>query len=521
MGAPFKIVRIKSLPPQVLPSKAELAKSYQLFCEFLRHIDGFGDSPFPAYKHELLQALDDNRFNSIESDILIMEPRAHAKTTVDVIPYAPWRWLSEPWLRVGVYSAGERHSKKITRGIIRIVERLAKFGYYKIKDKKMQELTLYHDKPYIDPSLECFPIQGNSSVGSRKDIIIADDVYTTENANSDIKAAEIKERYDQLTDLWSPYKYPKRLTIGTRLHTGDLYDDIINGKWGHKVLWYPIIPERLAVGLPNRLDKNNIEEAKRIHSMCIWPDIIPLPKFISAYNSPRRWNTQYMLRPLNNAMPIFLREDILTTSTNISINDFEPEKFAIIIDPAAGQSGTKGDNCAIVVGGIAKDGKWHIVDGWFSNQFTVNELCEAWKKIVLKWRNVINTGGYHRDWFPSTYVEAAAMQSLLQHPLRQAALDAPIRGNIAIRMQTTGNIKKELRIEGFLSPIISRNQLIIHNCPVAGQLINELVNFPGYRFRDVADATAGMIKALARYDARWKAILQGEQPELFRLEAQE
>lgn len=507
----FNLIRIKKLPANYYPSKKELAGSYQLFCEFLRHIDGFGHSPFPDYKHALLQQLDNMRFDESSSEVLIMEPRGHAKTTVDVIPYAPWLWLSEPHLRVGVYSAGERHSKKITRGIIRIVEKLAALGYYKIKDKKKQELTLCHDRPYLDPSLECYPIQGSSGVGSRKDVIIADDVYTTENANTETKAIDVVDRYDALTDLWTEHRFVKRITVGTRLHSGDLYDDILSGKWNHKVLWYPVIPESRAMGLPNRIE--NIKQAEEIRKLCIWPEILPAAKLMSAYNSPRRWNTQYMLMPVNNALPVFQKADILVSDSPVSPDSFEMEKLVIVIDPAVGAANkTKGDNCSMVVGGISKDGMWRVVDGWFSNTFLVEDLCAAWKQLMLRWQRRSNRG---QVVFPLTVVEAQAQQALLFHPLRQAALDEPIRGQARFTAQTTGNIKKELRIEGFLSPIISRHKLVLHNSPIRQQLMTELLQFPGYRYRDVADAVAGLVKALARFDPRWLTILRGEHPEVF------
>lgn len=506
----FNLVRVKQWPSGYIPPVKELANSYQLFCEFLRHLDGYGDSPYPDYKHYLLDQLDATRYDRDAADILIMEPRSHAKTTVDVIPYAPWRWLSEPYLRVGVYSAGERHSKKITRGIIRIVERLAEFGFYRIRDKKKQELTLWHNKPYIDPSLECYPIQGSSSVGSGKDIIIADDVYTTENASTEVKAAEVKVRYDSLTDLWREYEYPKRITIGTRLHTGDLYDDILRGTWGHRIFWFPIIPEKSRAGLPKIIE--NIEQADQIRKLCIWPDIIKAAKLRTRYNSPRAWHTQYMLQPADNAIPVFLRENILTTNKPANTTDFEYHKLAVYIDPAVGAANKhKGDNCAIIVGGVGKDGYWHVVDGWFGNDFVASDIEHAWKTLITRWCRSNHMG---KMMFPKTVIEAAGQQALLLPPLKQAAMEEPIRGRVQISTQTTGNVKKELRIEGFLSPIVARRKLIIHESPVSKQLLTELVQFPGYRYRDLADATAAMVKSLAQFDPVWLGILRGESPGL-------
>lgn len=511
----FKLVRVKSMPKDYLPSKKQLASSYQFFCEFLRHRMGFGHSPYPIYKHRILQEMDDATRNG-ETDILIMEPRSHGKTTVDVIPYLPWRWLTEPHLRGGVFSAGEKHSKKITSGIIKIIEMLAPYGYYELAERpKKQELKLVHDRPYIDPSLECYPIQGSGSVGSGKDVIICDDVYTTENANSETKAGDIEDRYDRLTDLWRETQNPLRITIGTPLCHGDLYDQIMHckdGKWQHKILWFPIVPqERLHLLPPAPITK---EQAEAIRHLFIWPEVLSVGKIQSFYNSPGRWTSQYMLRPASEATPTFLRENITLLNQPARPDMFAPGALMIVIDPASGQqSRGRGDNCAIIVGGVDKQGTWRIVDGWFSNAFVIEDAANAWRDLVIKWQCVNTKTG--RLFYPRTSVEAGGMQSLFRIPLSTVSKEAPIYGHAAIDLHTTGNVKKDIRIEGCLSPIISRRRLVIHASPVQTQLFTELVKFPGYPQRDVADATAALIHRLVTVDPYWRDLLKQESPVVF------
>ena len=475
----MKFFRLRYNPSELNPQ--ELRRNFQYFCEVIRWRTNRGNSPYPDLYHwlmnELQHSLDVEKTDDFtrikDPDILLMLPRGSGKSTVFVIPYCAWRLYRDPSLRVAVCSASEGQAQKITMGVINIITNVLP-NFYELDGKpKRLELTLKRAKQNfesgeINPSLWCFPIKGNSSVGSRADLIIADDPYTTENADTPQKAMVVKERFSALTDLWGERFDSQRITIVTRTDANDLANDLIESAryCRRRILCIPAVPYAKEKLLP-KPPITPEECGKLVHSLTFFPKIFNPDKIHSAYNDPKRWGNQYQMRPPSQAMPTFLVENLQFKPAP------PPEAFRriiVAIDPAGCEGG---DHFVMWHGGItvAEKGqlpKYYITGGWSTNEgdqrAITNNLSNLMDKPKTAYCYIESSNGYR--WLRPLFGELCP-----RHAQRMK--------NFPPYNQRT----KGWFIEGVLSPVFAGQRLIFDSNvfspehPMIKMLVKEMKRF--------------------------------------------
>lgn len=472
-----------------LPSRLDydyLYNNFQYFCEIIRHRAGFAASPYPEFIHRILwemqQTITDDGY---EYDVLLELPRGHGKTTVIVAPFVAWRLLRAPSMRVAVFSAGKTRANIIASNAKKIITKIFPDQYHLAGKPTATALYLKHHLPLqSDPSLTSFPIHGMGSVGSRADLIVADDVYTSESADTVIRAAGVLDKYEDLPSLYGEKLKNQRITVGTRLGFNDLYD-MIHRSGTYKILRFPVIrPEDEPKLPPPPITKKEVGDVRKY---CIWPNMMTDAKLIPAYNSPRIWNTQYMLRPPQSGNKAFLVEQIMRETGKPRATFFK--KLAISIDPAMGNlTRTVGDLCAIVVGGLDQEGHWHLIDGWAKRDFNIDEVGREWKNFLAKYKTA---SGY-----PTTFLESSAQQALMKPILRQYHNNAPIFSH-------SSTIKKNFKIAGFITPVLTTNRLHVWDSPISKDFISQLDRFDPQSDNnedDIIDAFAMLLHRLYHLD---------------------
>lgn len=481
---PSTFLRQRMLKAPSKPDPRLLRNDFQYFCEMVRHRSGFSNSPYPDFIHEIMWEMEQTmQPETYERDVLIEMPRGHGKTTIIVAPFIAWRLLREPSTRVAVFSAGKTRASIIATNAKKIITKIFPDQYELAAKPTATTLMLKHNLfMQSDPSLTSFPIHGMGSVGGRSDLIVPDDIFTTESADTEIKAAGVIEKFEDLPQLFDCKKYNQRVTVGTRQGYGDLYDRI-HQDGTYKILRFPIVRPQDEDKLPP--PPITTAQAGDVRKYCIWPSMMTDAKLIPAYNSPRVWNTQYMLRPPQAGHKAFLVQQIKMREGVPSIKKFS--NVVISVDPAVGNlTGTLGDKFAMLVIGFDLNGdkEWHLINGWAKNDFDIKEVAQVWKNFLARYNN------------PITYVETNAQQAFILPTLREASPRARISGKAS-------SLKKNFKITGFITPVITSNRLNVWPSDVREGFIYQLDRFDPQNKNnedDIIDAFAMALERLYHLD---------------------
>jgi hypothetical protein len=128
---------------------------------------------------------------------MIQAQRGEAKTTITAI-YAVWRLIHNPSTRVLIVSSGDTMATEISNWIIQIINGLDELACLR-PDKAHgdRESVKAFDVHYVlkgpekSPSIACVGITANMQ-GKRADILIADDVESSKNSQTEVQRARLK-----------------------------------------------------------------------------------------------------------------------------------------------------------------------------------------------------------------------------------------------------------------------------------------------------------------------------------------
>jgi hypothetical protein len=175
--------------------------------------------------------------------LLVNVPPEHAKSTTVTINYATYRIATNPNVKIIIVSKTREKAREFVYGI---KERLSHPRYEKLQAVygpdggwKEDAATWKVDTVYLgqgsrdseakDPTLQALGV-GGQIYGARADLIILDDIVTTENAHEWQKQLNWLQKM-VITRLG---KNGKLLIMGTRVAPNDLYREIRNpDHWSH------------------------------------------------------------------------------------------------------------------------------------------------------------------------------------------------------------------------------------------------------------------------------------------------
>ena len=167
-----------------------------------------------------------------ESDLILNGFRGVAKSTITGI-YVAWLFLRDPVntqiIYVGANQEEAKKFMKFTRGLFDIVPFL-QFLIPDVKTGQRDNALAFDVAPAgirIQPSCRAVGIFG-SLTGSRATHIIADDIETSENCDTQIKREHIESAVTEFRQIVSPFKDGNLLFLGTPHTEISIYNKLYN-----------------------------------------------------------------------------------------------------------------------------------------------------------------------------------------------------------------------------------------------------------------------------------------------------
>ena len=139
---------------------------------------------------------------------MIQAQRGQAKTTITAA-YAVWRLIHEPSTRVLIVSSGDTMATEIANWVIQIIKGMDELRCLR-PDKtsgdreSVKAFDVHHvlKGPEKSPSIACMGITSNMQ-GKRADILIADDIESSKNSQTEVQRERLKHLTKDFTSICS------------------------------------------------------------------------------------------------------------------------------------------------------------------------------------------------------------------------------------------------------------------------------------------------------------------------------
>ena len=185
--------------------------------------------------------------------LMVQAQRGQAKTTI-AAAYAVYLWIHDPKKRILIISAGDTQATEIANWIIQIINGLPELECMRpdraMGDRASVEAFDIHYSlkgPEKSPSLACIGITSNMQ-GKRADLLIADDVESSKNSQTQVQ----RQRIELLTkDFTSICSTGRILYLGTPQSIDSVYNNL-PGRGYDVRIWpgrYPTEEEEKGYGL--------------------------------------------------------------------------------------------------------------------------------------------------------------------------------------------------------------------------------------------------------------------------------
>lgn len=409
--------------------------------------------------------------------------RGGLKSTLGTVANSLWAVARDPEERVLIISATQPLTKSFLREIKRHADgRVFKLLYPElVRDKSLwndEESSLVvagKGRTAREPSWKAASID-TGVTGGHYSRIIYDDLVTPENVKTREAAGTVIKQFKALRPLLDTYESPE-LMIGTPYTDYDLYS------------WH----KREMPGWFHRMQLPLIDE----NGQCIWPEMFP-PERIAEVKAlgDELWWAQYMLTPRPPSLQDFklshfryFRWDDEPVQGDWSQVDtaIHPLKmnrmglqYYLSIDPATGRE--SGDETALIVVATDSNGSIFVVDvyhGKFNFAETV-DLCFQLLSTYPITRTTCEMVG-----------PFAALAPMFEAEMRAR------NHYFFLEKAPNQNREKNSRIRITLGPTYGASRIYHHQLLRHGPLEQQLLDFPGGRYDDLADALE-MAVGLAR-----------------------
>ena len=419
---------------------------------------------------------------------LWLDPRNHYKTTIDIGDMAQWI-LCYPDVRILIASGTRDNAIAILRMVKAHFQFNETIRYFFPElcppAKKAGEFGTQDsftcpgrkDKTIKEPT--CSVASPDSTVASTHyDVLKFDDLVNETNARTKEGIIQVNNWFKLTNPLLERGGY--RDVIGTRYDYSDLYGEILGDEF-HK--------DHIIA-----FKHHDYLVTKR---SCFLADGTPMfsERFDQAFFDAERkemgsWNfaTQYLNEPVPDSSAFFPR-DVIEKSF-ISRDKLPKQRsYFQTLDLAASQSDDSDNNALVTCSiGWLKDSKdaTLFVEDIYAGHILPEQLVEYMYEKFKK---------FH----PAQIRTEEVAFTVLLRPI--AGLMAPRFGFHLplVWIPRDSKQSKEARIAA-LQPFFERGQIkIVEDCPYRDALLNELVRFPKYRKRDIADALADHLEFLQMY----------------------
>ncbi|WP_108912918.1 phage terminase large subunit family protein [Deinococcus ficus] len=231
---------------------------------------------------------------------MLLAPREHLKSST-LTAYLLWKVLYNPEIRILIVTISDSLASGMLQRIKTILETnpVIKRIYGDVKGNGVwgaEGLTLKRKNTYTEPTIKSIGI-GTASVGSRCDLLIADDLIDSTKADSPAERAKLSERFfGELSSL--VFANGKVVVLGTRKGKDDLYSEILANP-----SFYSIVQPAITSHTLTDIDHEYIRDERGVVT-----NVIVKTEGIEVLD-PVRWPIERLLMRKADAGPTrFLRE---------------------------------------------------------------------------------------------------------------------------------------------------------------------------------------------------------------------
>ena len=253
--------------PQLIPKQkreelslmfAATFHEFSQFCQLGMKFLGFNCSPMQLQIAQFVQKGPRRR--------MIQAQRGEAKTTITAL-YAVWRLIQDPTCRVLIVSAGQDQSNDIAVLVIRLIEQWPLMCWLKADTSRGDRSSYQHYDVHGDlrrvqksASVSSVGIKANLP-GRRADLIIADDVQSITNSNTQVMRDDLLNRTKEFAAICT---HGDIVYLGTPQTRESIYKTLLSRGYQSRI-WpgrYPE-PDRLERYLPGTLAPSIIRAIER------------------------------------------------------------------------------------------------------------------------------------------------------------------------------------------------------------------------------------------------------------------
>ena len=417
--------------------------------------------PFTSIHDVLFDLMDD----PTKQKVCIAAPRGFGKTTLNTIIHPAKKILFQEKHFImpvsATASSAVAQGENLKRELLSNTDIGRFFGPMK-SDVFSKEQWVTANDIMVMPRGAGQQVRGQLYKNYRPDLIIIDDLETTEGTASEDQRKKLKEWFysdlcncvDRSRNDW------KIIMIGTVLHEDALLVELLDDPEWHSV--------RLEI----------CDDDFNSH----WPDFMSSEACKTLYNEYKaKGQADVFFREYRN-LPISTEDATFKTDY---FQDYAEEglkgkflKYVVIVDPAKTVQMHSADS-AIVCWAVDQDGrKLYFVD-CVSGKFRPDELYNEMFDMVERWKATILA------------VEVTSLNEFITQPIKN---EMRVRGVFPRFVELNARGKKEDRIAA-LAPFY-RLGYVYHNPRVASKLESQLMGFPRSKLWDVMDAAAYIVELM-------------------------
>lgn len=417
--------------------------------------------PFTSIHDVLFDLMDD----PTKQKVCIAAPRGFGKTTLNTIIHPAKKILFQEKHFImpvsATASSAVAQGENLKRELLSNVDIIRFFGPMK-SDVFSKEQWVTANDIMVMPRGAGQQVRGQLYKNYRPDLIIIDDLETTEGTASEDQRKKLKEWfYSDLCNCVDRSKNDwKIIMIGTVLHEDALLVELLDDPEWHSV--------RLEI----------CDDNFNSH----WPDFMSSEACKTLYNEYKaKGQADVFFREYRN-LPISTEDATFKTDYFQDYADSDLKgrflKYVVIVDPAKTVQMHSADS-AIVCWAVDQDGrKLYFVD-CVAGKFRPDDLYNEMFDMVERWKATILA------------VEVTSLNEFITQPIKN---EMRVRGVFPRFVELNARGKKEDRIAA-LAPFY-RLGYIYHNPRVASKLESQLMGFPRSKLWDVMDAAAYIVELM-------------------------
>ncbi len=427
--------------------------------------------------------------------LAIAVPAQHGKTSIVTIPYAAWRMLKTPGIRVGIGSHTQDYANRISRGVMRHVLRA---GGEFANVRRANEWELTNGSTFIAKGV------GSALAGYSIDLFLLDDVFgSRETADSTTVQERVYEWYmDDVTPRLQ--KNAALVAVNTRWSPGDLI-----GRIQQSEEW----PEWVYVRIPaisetqEERDRNNASQGlplglpdpiNRAPGVELCADRFPLDKLLQKQRIEGvGFESVYQQNPIPRGGTFFERRWLLGGDGRPELKSIEqlpkltPQPYGRRIVRYWDLAASRHDSACYTAGvllcklGDGDAAMYYVCDvvrgRWMpaERNAKMREIAEADSKIP----------GFEKTWFESPVFDK---NKAAARAIYAALAGYPVSGD-----NVSGAGSKELRAEP-VAGAAKGGILKVIDGPWLSQFLQEVESFPRATYKDGVDSLSGGFNRLCR-----------------------